>query len=78
MASNDSKKTMLFAKQGKDDEVCIAVLSPSHEMAKLDLYINCTQNVTLLVKGTGIVHLSGYFEPKGDDMDDDMFYGQEE
>jgi len=22
--------------------------------------------------------LSGYFEPKGDDIDDDMFYGQEE
>lgn len=21
--------------------------------------------------------MSGYFEPKGDDMDDDMFYGQE-
>jgi len=29
-------------------------------------------------KGTE-VSLSGYFEPKGDDMDDDMFgYGQEE
>jgi hypothetical protein len=25
------------------------------------------------------VHLSGYFEPKGDDADDDaMFYGEEE
>lgn len=74
----ESKKTLLFAKQGKDPEVCIAVLSTGHEMQKLDHYINCTQNVSLLVKGPGEVHLSGYFEPKGDDMDDDMFYGQEE
>ena len=28
----ESKKTLLFAKQGKDPEVCIAVLSPGHEM----------------------------------------------
>ena len=78
LTSVDSKKTMLFAKQGKDPEVCIAVLSAGHEMFKLDHYINCTQNVSLLAKGPGEVHLSGYFEPKGDDMDDDMFYGQEE
>jgi hypothetical protein len=31
----------------------------------------------LFVKGPSEVHLSGYFEPKGEDMDDDMFYGQE-
>lgn len=29
------------------------------------------------MQGPGSVHLSGYFEPKGDDMDDDMFYGDE-
>jgi len=33
--------------------------------------------VTLSCRGPAEVHLSGYFEPKGDDMDDDMFYGQE-
>ena len=77
LASSDNKKTMLFAKQGKDAEVCIAVLSADNEMAKLDLYINCTQSVTILAKGQGEVHLSGYFEPKESDMDDDMFYGQE-
>ena len=32
-----------------------------------------------MVKGGGKseLSLSGYYEPKGDDMDDDMFYGQE-
>jgi len=44
----------------------------------MDLYVNCTQNLTFSVAGKGEVHLSGYFEPKGEDMEDDMFYGQEE
>ena len=51
-------------------------------MVALDLYINCTQEVTLTVKDASkgqSLSLSGYFEPKGDDMDDDMFgYGREE
>lgn len=34
--------------------------------------------MTLIVKGPSEVHISGYFEPKGDDMDDDMFYGNED
>ena len=50
-------------------------------MVALDLYINCTQEVSLLIKDApkgASVALSGYFEPKGDDMDDDMFgYGRE-
>lgn len=71
------KSTKLFAKLGKDSEVIIANLSEKNEQQNLDHYINCTQNVTLFVKGPSDVHLSGYFEPKGDDMDDDMFYGQE-
>lgn len=51
-------------------------------MVALDLYINCTQEVALVLKDApkgASVALSGYFEPKGDDMDDDMFgYGREE
>lgn len=71
------KSAQVFAKNGKDAEVMIAMVGENREMAKLDLYINCTQAVTLSARG-GEVHLSGYFEPKGDDMDDDMFYGQED
>lgn len=51
-------------------------------MARLDLYINCTQNVTLSVQAHGNklpeIHLSGYFEPKGDELEDEMFYGAED
>ena len=66
----------------KNQEVTLAVLSKERDMAALDLYVNCTQEVSLMLvgapKGTE-VSLSGYFEPKGDDMDDDMFgYGNEQ
>ena len=48
-------------------------------MVALDLYLNCTQEVQLSLSGAPPkteVGLSGYFEPKNDDMDDDMFgYG---
>lgn len=74
---SSGKSTRLYAKNGKDANVCIACLSDKQEQASLDLYINCTQNVTFSVQGPSEIHLSGYFEPKGDDMDDDMFYGQE-
>ena len=72
------ESTKLFAKNGKEADVIIANLNERNEQQNLDHYINCTQNVTLYVKGPAEIHLSGYFEPKGEDMDDDMFYGQEE
>ena len=78
VGSAQSKSTKLFAKLGKESEVIIANLSDKNGQQNLDHYINCTQNVTLFVKGPSEVHFSGYFEPKGDDMDDDMFYGYEE
>lgn len=71
----NAKPTRVYCKNAKEDEVIIASLSDKVEQASLDLYINCTQNVTLYVKGPSDVHLSGYFEPKGDDMDDDLMYG---
>ena len=74
----NSKPTRVYCKHGKEDEVIIASLSDKTEQANLDLYINCTQNVTIFVKGPSDVHLSGYFEPKGDDMDDEIMYGEEE
>lgn len=66
----------------KNQEVTLAVLSKENEVAQLSLYMNCTQQLQLFLKNAPKdteVSLSGYFEPKGDDMDDDMFgYGQEE
>jgi len=74
----EKNKVKLVAKMGKDEEVTLAVLSREEMTARLDLYINCTQQIQLLAKGgsgKSEISLSGYYEPKGDDMDDDMFYG---
>ena len=43
-------------------------------MTKLNLYINCTQSLTLMAKGSGEVHLSGYFEPKNEQEMDEYFW----
>ncbi len=55
------------------------MLTKERDVATLSLYMNCTQELQLLLKGAPKgteVSISGYFEPKGDDMDDDMFgYG---
>ena len=44
---------------------------------KLDIYFNITQNVTISAVG-GEVHLSGFFEPQKEELDDDMFLDDEE
>lgn len=76
VAKPSDATTRLFVKCGKDADVCIASLTKQRDEVSLDHYINCTQHITLSVRGPAEVHLSGYFEPKGDDMeDDDMFYG---
>lgn len=74
-------RVKLVGKQGKGDEVILASMGKSNDTAKLDFYINCTQTVTLTVQGGSDkteVHLSGYFEPNGEDQDDEMFYGDED
>ena len=37
----------------------------------LDLYFNVNQKVTLSVSGSAEIHLSGYFEPNREEMDDE-------
>jgi nucleophosmin 1 len=77
----EKDRVKLIGKQQKGEEIILATLSRANDTSKLDVYINCTQSVTLSLQGGSDkteVHLSGYFEPKGEDMDDDMFYGEEE
>jgi hypothetical protein len=37
------KRTKVYARHGKDPEVCVAALSDQTSQVALDLYINCTQ-----------------------------------
>ena len=63
-------------------EITLTTLSKERDTVALDLYINCTQELSLSLKNAPkgcSVSLSGYFEPKGDDMEDGMFgYGDED
>ncbi len=68
ITSTDKKDIMLFTKQDKEQEICIALLSTGHEMTNLDIFIKYTQNVYLLAKGPGEVNLSGYFKLRRDNM----------
>ena len=47
-------------------------------MQNLDLYINVSQSVILSVQGASELHLSGYFEPQNNEMDEGMMFDDEE
>lgn len=48
------------------------------ETVALDIYINVSQNVVLSISGAGELHLSGFFEPQREEMDDNMFLDEDE
>lgn len=64
---------------GKDlKDLTLATLQKDKvETVALDIYINISQNVTLSVSG-GELHLSGFFEPQREEMDENMFLDEEE
>jgi hypothetical protein len=65
---------------GKDlKDLTIATLQKDKvETIALDIYINVSQNVTLSISGAGELHLSGFFEPQRDEMDENMFLDEED
>ena len=64
---------------GKDlQKLTLATLQKDKvETISLDIYINVSQQVTLSVEG-GELHLSGFYEPQRDEMDEGMFMDEEE
>ncbi len=72
-------KVTLMATMGKDlKDLTIATLQKDKvDQVALDLYINISQAVTLSVSG-GELHLSGFFEPQRDEMDENMFLDEDE
>jgi hypothetical protein len=72
-------KVHLLASMGKDlKDLTIATLQKDKvETVKVDIYFNVSQNVTLSVAG-GELHLSGFFEPQRDELDENMLFDGEE
>src|SRR5450830_1832052 len=71
-------KVHLVASMGKElKDLTLATLQKDKvETVALDLYVNVSQQVTLAIQGQGEIHLSGFFEPQREEMDEGMFeYG---
>ena len=74
-------KVHLVASMGKDlKDLTLATLQKDKvETIALDLYVNVSQQVTLSIQGAGELHLSGFFEPQREEMEENMFdYGGED
>ena len=73
-------KVHLLASMGKDlQDLVIATLQKDKvETVKVDLYFNVSQNVTLSIGGQGELHLSGFFEPQRDELDENMLFDGED
>lgn len=74
-------KVHLVASMGKDlKDLTLATLQKDKvETLALDLYVNVSQQVTLAIQGAGELHLSGFFEPQREEMEENMFdYGGED
>lgn len=74
-------KVHLVASMGKDlKDLTLATLQKDKvETVALDLYVNVSQQVTLAILGQGELHLSGFFEPQREEMDENMFdYGEDD
>lgn len=79
-ANAPNGKYYLTVSMGKDiKDLTIASLEKNkNEVQALDLYINVSQGVTLSSSGPGELHLSGFFEPHREEMDEDgMFFDDE-
>ena len=76
---NSTGKVHLLASDGKEikDLVLATLQKDKVENVSLDIYINITQNLTLSAS-SGELHLSGFFEPQRDDVDDGMFMDEDE
>lgn len=66
-------KAYLQASTDKDvSNLTLATLQKDKlDTQSLDLYFNVSQKVTLSVTGATEIHLSGYFEPNREEMDDE-------
>ena len=74
-------KIRLVAILENKKEITLAILSKEKEHVQVDLYLNVTQDIKLVLKGAPKgteVSISGYYEPSADDVDDDMFMNGED
>merc|ERR1712039_177066 len=56
---------------GEQNRVLLASLEVGkNDQASVDLFVRVSDNVTFSLEGKGEVHVSGYFEPDDEDLDE--------
>eukprot|EP00914_Ancora_sagittata_P020682 GHVO01040800.1.p1 GENE.GHVO01040800.1~~GHVO01040800.1.p1 ORF type:complete len:299 (-),score=90.61 GHVO01040800.1:256-1125(-) len=69
----NNDKTTLYVENNKEQFACCTLQKDKAESAPLDLFLLTDGGSKFVVKGSGEVHLVGYFEPEGmEDDEDDM------
>lgn len=70
-----SKDSASLWVQKEEEEFLVATLTKEKPQATINLFISLLDDVTLIVKGNGIIHVVGFFEP--DQEGDIPFEGED-
>lgn len=52
----------------------VASLTKERPQANTNIFISLIDKIELIVKGAGVIHVIGFYEPEADDMD----FGEED
>ena len=78
-ASSSGKTYLLLSNDKGIKDLTLACLQKDKkEVQPFDIYINNSQKLTLTVQGDSDLHLSGYFEPMSNELDEDMLFDGED
>ena len=70
----------LYIKKG-EEEFLVASLTKERPQTLTNIFITLTDAVTLVVKGNGIIHVIGFYEPEAEgdlDLDEEDLLGEED
>lgn len=61
----------LYIKKGSE-QFLVASLTKERPQASINIFITLTDEVELIVKGNGIIHAIGFYEPENEGLDGDF------
>ena len=73
LAPSSKEGAQLLIKKGTE-KFLVALLTKERPQASINVYITLDDNVQLVVEGNGVIHVTGYFEPEGQD---DLPFGED-
>lgn len=68
---NTKGSSTLFLQEGTNTPIILATLTVGRfEHTVVDLYVNISNGIKLINKGTAEIHISGYYDPSHEDLED--------